>query len=140
MFGEGTEEPELAGRWMGRKVTVTAEESARGGAARGSEGASDGSWRSEQEYEVFGGTLGAEGLHVCVKGAFRSWGSPVCVGALKDRMAVGRLGAGINMFPIGEGTVQSRLSFPSVTCEWQDSSLSREKVVLRERFKKLGQN
>lgn len=64
----------------------------------------------------------------------------VCEWALKDRMAVGRLGAGINMFPIGEGTVQSRLSFPSVTCEWQDSSLSREKVVLRERFKKLGQN
>lgn len=82
MFGEGTEEPELAGRRIGRKVTVTAEESARGGAARGSEGASDGSWRSEQEYEVFGGTLGAEGLHVCVKGAFRSWGSPVCVGSV----------------------------------------------------------
>lgn len=31
---------------------------------------------------MFGGTLGAEGLPVCVKGAFRSWGSPVCVGRL----------------------------------------------------------
>lgn len=79
-LGKGTKQT-VGGERDGEESDCQQRERACGFGARGSKGGSDSSWRSEQGSEVFGGTLGAEGLHICVKGAFRSWGSPVCVGS-----------------------------------------------------------
>lgn len=58
-----------------------------------------------------------------------------------ERVATGRHGVGVRPAFYGEGTVETRLPFPSVTHEqWAAGSLSGQEGVLREKARRLGQD